>query len=381
MTGQTLRVLHVYRTYSPDAPGGIQEAIRQIALSTQPYGVESRIFTLSPHPRPAGIQRQEGQVVRARSWAAPASCDLGGPTTFRRFRDEARTADVIHYHFPWPYADLLHLATRPAAPAVMTYHSDIVNKGLLQTLYAPLMKLMLKRMQAVIATSPAYAKSSLVLSQHVPADRLRIIPLGILESTYEPALRASVDCEPARELGLDRNGFFLFIGGLRGYKGLGTLAAAAKDSPLPIVIAGIGKEEAVVEQMTRTHPHVHHLKTVDDATKLALLRDCRALVLPSDRRSEAFGMVLIEASMMGRPAISTRLGTGTDFVNKHEETGLCVEPGNPDDLARAFHALMDEHRAHIYGQQARARYEKLFSGTALGENHAQLYREVAAARQ
>ena len=43
-----MKVLHVYRTYFPDPPGGLQEAIRQIALASQSYGVESRIFTLSP---------------------------------------------------------------------------------------------------------------------------------------------------------------------------------------------------------------------------------------------------------------------------------------------------------------------------------------------
>jgi rhamnosyl/mannosyltransferase len=108
-----MRVLHVYRTYFPDPPGGIQEAIRQICLATQTAGVLNTIFALSSVPRPAEIDRPEGKVVRSRSWIAPASCDLGGVGALRRFAALAEQADVIHYHFPWPFADLLHLAVRP----------------------------------------------------------------------------------------------------------------------------------------------------------------------------------------------------------------------------------------------------------------------------
>lgn len=373
-----MRVLHVYRTYYPDSPGGVQEAIRQIAFSTRPFGVTSRIFALSPRPGARGeIERPEGRVVRARSWLAPASCDLGGAATVTRFHREAHQADVIHYHFPWPYADLLHLLLRPPAPAVMTYHSDVVNKGYLESLYAPMMKAMLRRMQAVVATSPPYAETSTTLTRHVRGDQLRIIPLGLSESTYQDARARSRTINPAADLGLEPNGYFLFIGSLRSYKGLHVLAKAAADSPLPIVIAGNGKERALVEALATDHPRVHHVSEFDDSTKLALLRDCRALVLPSTERSEAFGVVLLEAAMMARPAISTTIGTGTSYVNQHEITGLCIEPGSPDALRMAFHQLMDDEMVARFGRNARKRYDTLFSGTALGESYAALYQETA----
>lgn len=156
-----LSVLHVYRTYFPDPPGGLQEAIRQIAVSTLPQGIISRIFVLSPNPVPMVLNRPEGEVVRSRSWAAPASCDLGGATAFLRYAELARCADVIHYHFPWPFADVLHLAVRPKVPAVMTYHSDVVRQSLLGAVYAPLRHRMLRSMSCIVATSPAYARTSL----------------------------------------------------------------------------------------------------------------------------------------------------------------------------------------------------------------------------
>ena len=110
-----MKVLHVYRTYFPDPPGGMQEAIRQICLSTQAFGVQNTIFTLSPNPVPAVMERPEATVVRCRSWAAPASCDLGGIDAFTTFRSLVKQADVVHYLFPWPFADLLR-ETAPAKP-------------------------------------------------------------------------------------------------------------------------------------------------------------------------------------------------------------------------------------------------------------------------
>lgn len=119
-----MKVLHVYRMYFPDPPGGLQEAIRQICLSTQPYVVENTIFTLSPNPEPVVIQRQETKVVRCRSWAVPASCELGGIQSFSTFRSLVEQADVVHYLFPWRFADLLNMVA-PKKPGGFKYEVQL----------------------------------------------------------------------------------------------------------------------------------------------------------------------------------------------------------------------------------------------------------------
>jgi rhamnosyl/mannosyltransferase len=81
---------------------------------------------------------------------------------------------------------------------------------------------------------------------------------------------------------------------------------------------------------------------VSDAKKVALLKRCRALVLPSHLRSEAYGMVLVEAAMYGRPLISCEIGTGTSYVNAHEETGFVVEPESSTALALAMNTLLND---------------------------------------
>lgn len=369
-----VRSLHVYRTYFPDPPGGLQEAIRQICFAVQGFGVENTIFALSPTPQPTVIKRPEGCVVRARSWLAPASCDLGAFEAFRLFHQQSERADVVHLQFPWPFMDLLQFVA-VKRPSILTYHSDIVRQRLLGQAYAPLMQRTLREASVIVATSPAYAATSPVLSDRAIRDRVRVIPLGIDESSY-PAPDHSVFAR----LGLDEGeAYFFFIGVLRYYKGLHTLVQAARQVGTRIVVAGSGPEGDALQQMAHDlgARNVLFAGQVTDAEKVALIKRCRALVLPSHLRSEAFGMVLVEASMLGRPMVSCEIGTGTSYVNLDGETGFVVPPEDPDALAAALRTLLaDDSLTNRLGLGARARYDRMFSGPALGRAYADLYREV-----
>jgi glycosyltransferase involved in cell wall biosynthesis len=374
--GRSVKVLHVYRTYFPDPPGGLQEALRQICLSVQPFGVRSTIFTLSPNPIPAELVAEEARVVRARSWAAPASCDLGGPDAFIQFRRLAREADLIHYLYPWPFADLLRQFAPRSKPAVLTYVSDIVRQRWLRAAYAPLMWNTLRSMSVIVANAPAYRHSSKVLSDERVRDRVRLIPLGINSRTY----RGAGDVRVLTRFGIvDEHPFVLFIGVLRYYKGLHHLVSAAAKVNAKIVVAGSGPDAASLRSKARmlSAGNVVFTGQVSVDEKIALLRHCRALVLPSHLRSEAYGMVLVEASMFGKPMISCEIGTGTSYVNVHEQTGFVVPPGDPEALADAINLLVsDSVLANEMGSAARMRYEQHFSGDALGRNYAQLFRET-----
>jgi len=370
-------VLHVYRTYFPDPQGGMQEAIRQMCLATKAAGVSNTIFTLSPKPQPAVIERPEGRVVRSRSWAAPASCDLGGLDAAAQFRSLAKQSDVVHFLYPWPYADLIHAATGVRTPAVLTYVSDVVRQRWLGRAYAPLMWRTLRSMRAIVANCPAYARTSPVLSDPAIRDKVRVIPLGIVEESYP----VHGDDAVFSRLGLAADEpFFLFIGVLRYYKGLHVLIEAARQVKARIVIAGSGpggeKLRALAGQQGASN--VLFAGQISDEEKVALLKRCRALVLPSHLRSEAYGMVLVEASIFGRPLVSCEIGTGTSYVNAHEESGLVVPPENSVALAGVLNVLLnDASLAESLGRGARARYERLFSGPALGRAYADLFREVA----
>ena len=374
-----LRVLHVYRTYFPDPPGGLQEAIRQIALASRSYGMESRIFTLTPKQGIAEIERPEGVVIRSRSWAAPASCDLGGLQAFARFAEAAEWADVINYHFPWPFADILRLVVQPKSKSVLTYHSDIVRQRWLSKIYSPLMNNVLRSVNAVVATSPAYVATSPVLSQAAVLKKVRVIPLGIAEESYP----ATGDNTVFARLGISpEEPYFLFIGVLRYYKGLHTLVRAAHQVSAKLILAGSGPEGDSLKQMAHDlgADNVLFAGQVTDAEKVTLIKHSLAMVLPSHLRSEAFGMVLVEAAMLGRPMVSCEIGTGTSYVNLEGESGFVIPPEDPQALAASLRMLLsDSELATKLGRGARARYERMFSGPALGMAYSSLYRDVVRA--
>lgn len=367
-----MKILHVYKSYYPDTVGGIEQVISQLGMALAPLGDESRIFTLSPHPEPAILQRPEGEVHRCRTTVEISSNPLSLPA-FAAFRRELEWADVVHYQFPWPFADLLHVATPRSKPSVVTYQSDIVRQKWLMHAYAPLMNRFLRSVDAVVATSPQYRESSAVLqSLH---REVHVIPNGI-EDASRPVPRGE-DMERWRSrVG---EGFFLFVGVLRYYKGLETLLRAARGFAGRIVIAGSGPEADHLRQYAAKEglANVTFVGAVSDEDKMCLLQLAHAFVFPSHLRSEAFGMSLVEAAMCAKPMVCCEIGTGTSYINVDGETGLLVPPEDPQALRVAMETLLaDPARARAMGAAARSRYEARFTALEMGRAYHSLYREL-----
>lgn len=372
-----MRVLHVYKSYYPDSVGGIEQVIAQLGMGLAALGHENRVFTLSADPEPAVLDRPEGQVHRSRLTAEVASNPVS-LSALPEFRRQIRWADIVHYQFPWPFADLLHLLGSGGKPSVVTYQSDVVRQKLLLRAYAPLMNHFLGSAGMVVATSPQYRDSSPVLARL--KSKVRVIPNGVDESSY-PRPRPERVAHWRAQVG---EGFFLFVGVLRYYKGLDTLLLAAEGLRGQVVIAGSGPEAGALQEFAaaRRLDNVRFLGAVGDEDKMCLLQLARGFVFPSDMRSEAFGMSLLEAAMSARPMITCEIGTGTSYVNLDGVTGLTVPPREPGALREAMHMLLDEpYRALEMGAAARLRFEKLFTAQAMAKAYDQAYRDVVAAGQ
>ncbi|MGQ9426888.1 glycosyltransferase [Gilvimarinus sp. F26214L] len=372
-----MRVLQFYRTYLPETQGGLEEAIRQICLATRKHGVEHRVLTLARVDREERLVREEAEVIRVPLQIDPASCSMG-VKTFRAFREQAEWADIIHIHYPWPFADLVHLLSGTKKPVVLTYHSDIIRQRALEKLYAPLRSVFFRKVDRVVATSPNYVRTSPLL-QHLRRAP-EVIPLGLDPESY-PAADAETIKTVERNFGRD---FFLFVGVLRYYKGLHTLISAAAKTGLPVVIAGDGPEAPRLRAQIRAlgGPDVYLAGRVSDPVKAALMECCRAVVFPSCERSEAFGVTLLEGQLHQKALISTEIGTGTSFVNVDGETGLIVPPNDPDALAAAMQRLNDDAQlANRLGLAGRQRLEALFSGEHIGRQYLQLYQELLEERR
>lgn len=375
MASRPLRVLHVFRTYIPDSKGGAQEVIRQICLSTSRLGVENRVFTPSPCPRPARLELDGATIVRVKLNLEIASCGFCF-TGIGEFRRQVAWADVIHYHFPWPFQDILHFVTGVNKPTLLTYHADITRQQSLMTFYAPIMKRFLDTVDRIVCTTDIYkATSEQLIPRHNKVD---VIPIGLDPQTYP----VPTDDEVASWRQRCGENFFLFVGMLRYYKGLHVLLEACKGRDFKVVIAGKGPLEAALRQQASELQLDNVLFTgeVSNSSKVALLRLCRGIVFPSHMRAEAFGVTLLEGAMFDKPLITAETGSGTSHVNVHEETGLIVPAEDADALAAAMDSLhRNDALASRLGQGARRRFEALFTASIMGERYVETYQRLSGA--
>jgi glycosyltransferase involved in cell wall biosynthesis len=89
-----------------------------------------------------------------------------------------------------------------------------------------------------------------------------------------------------------------------------------------------------------------------------------AVLVSSSVWNEPFGITLVEAMMHSVPVVATRVGGMTSIVD-HGRTGLLVDPGDPQALARAIcEVLADRERAGRMGEAGRKRAVEMFSWEA-----------------
>ena len=107
----------------------------------------------------------------------------------------------------------------------------------------------------------------------------------------------------------------------------------------------------------------------------ALLNTATVVVMPS--RREGFGLVALEAALMARPVVATRVG-GLPEVVAHDQTGLLVAPDDSHALAEAIAWLLAHpERAAEIGQVARRRALEIFNWERCVDAYDALYRKVA----
>lgn len=378
--GVAMRVLHVFKTYYPDSFGGVEQVIRQIATSSGAHGITSKVFTLSHNAPAVRTVYEDGvEVIQV-----PCSVDIASTPMSTRalqpFREAVAWADIVHYHFPWPFADVLHTIAPPKKTALVTYHSDIVKQKVLLQFYKPLQHRFLNSMQAIVATSPNYVATSETLQRY--RDKVTVIPIGLRESAYPIPEPERIEAWRARV----GEGFFLFVGVLRYYKGLHVLLDALglgtgnSSSPnVRVVIVGKGPNEEELRRQAAALKldNLHFVGALPDEDKMALLQLSLGVVFPSHLRSEAYGITLVEGAMYGKPLISAEIGTGSSFVNVHEKTGLIVPSRDAGALRQAMERLASRpDEVSRMGREARKRFDEIFTADRMTASYVTLYRRL-----
>jgi rhamnosyl/mannosyltransferase len=205
-----------------------------------------------------------------------------------------------------------------------------------------------------------------------------VIPFGIDTTQFERR-----DPEAVRQV-RDQHGerLIVSVGRLVYYKGFDVLIRAMASVRGKLVIIGDGPLRAELEslalQLGVSDKVVFAGEISDDAVR-AHYHAADLFVLASVARSEALGIVQIEALAAGLPVVNTNLDTGVPFVSLDGQTGLTVPPGNSQALAAAINRLLDDDvLRHTFGQAGVRRAQQEFSLDSMLRRTLDLYQTVRA---
>jgi rhamnosyl/mannosyltransferase len=258
---------------------------------------------------------------------------------------------------------------------VAHYHSDIVRQHGLERFYRSTLQRFLGRADAIIATSPNYIETSPILREF--RDKCRVIPLAADESLMQADEKVEERAQVIRERYGERP-IILFVGVLRYYKGIRYLIEAMPGVPANLLIVGNGplfRDLVDLRDRLGLRKNVFFMGHVPDIRPYYRAADL--FCLPSTHRSEAFGVVLLEAMMHGLPLVTTDLPTGVSYVNQADVTGLQVPIRNPEKLRQALGELVsDPAKREEMGEAGRKRVREVFSREQMIAKVLDLYREL-----
>ena len=379
----TMKILHLYKDYFP-VLGGIENHIKWLAegMAERGHDVSVLVTNSGRGDVSEGIGGVGVTKVSRHFNISSAPIGLGMTAALRRL---GRDAEIVHLHAPYPPGELAQLLVGAGKRTVITYHSDIVKQAGLLRFYAPFLRAALKRADRILVASPPYLQSSPFLRplhQRTP-QKLSVLPFGIDLARFAPTPQSTAQAEAIRA----RYGpgpLLLFVGRVRYDHGLHVLVQAmAEVGSARCLIVGVGPLEAEIRAQVAglgLADRIAFAGEVDDADLPAFYQAADIFCLPSVHRSEALGIVLLEAMASGLPLISTELGTGTSWVNQHGVTGLVVPPEDAAALTGAIERLArqaDERRT--FGEASLHRAQAEFSLPQMVARTEAVYHSLLAA--
>ena len=273
--------------------------------------------------------------------------------------------DIIHAHLPTPYtADIAcYVAKHKDIPCVLTYHNDVIGRGINGYLAAAYNRLILNRTinntDSIISTQQRYVELSPYLKKS--SLHIEVIPYGVDTKRFKPL---SVE---------KRENYIFFLSTQdkhHSYKGLGYLLEALPQikrelGKLKLIVGGKGDMIAYYRQQVESlglENEVEFHGFIPNELLAEYYNRCNVFVLPLTSLSrEGSDVVLLEALACGIPIVTTDIAGIASDIHKYN-TGIVVQPEIDWALAAAIiNILKDKEAASEMGQRGRELAESKYS--------------------
>ena len=364
--------------------GGVGEVVYNLSLKLAQLGHEIYVFTTSADSKDHIENYKNITIFRYGRRFKIADTDISVSLLNGALKHDL---DVVHLHLGSPPATLaaLRYIKKRKKPFVVTHHLDpewnygSIIRRVLVFIYAKYyVKKALSRSDVVIALSENFLNMSKFLSDY--RTKIEIIPNGINLKDFDTTY---TKIEARERLGVSPDDrIILFVGALTERKGPQVLLRA-----MPIILGDAPDSRAIVvgsstDYLKSLEKLAHDLGIesnieftgfVDDATKVMYYKSADVFVLPSF--SEAFPIVILEASVCGLPLVVSNLEAFRTIV-EDGHNGIFTKTGDENDLAeKIIYLLKNEDVRNRMGESAREKVGD-YSWDGVAEETEKVYRRL-----
>lgn len=355
--------------------GGVEKVMYDLTSGLSEQGIDCDMLCAAYKGRGETIElNKNGRVISCRTWIKIAGTMISPGLVLRMMRI-CHHYDIVHVHHPDPMACLALYCSGYKGNVILHWHSDIIKQKSMLRFYRPLQQWLICRADLILVTTPVYMEKSPYLKDI--AYRCACLPIGVRPVPSIPDKERMLQAKyPGKKI-------IFSLGRLVPYKGFEYLIRAALSLPddYIVLIGGEGPLRYELEGCIETwgaNDKVKLLGRIPEENLPAYYQACTLFCLPSVQKTEAFGIVQIEAMSCGKPVVATDIPeSGVPWVNEHGVSGLNVPPKEPELLAGAILEITkDKDTYRRYSQNAYDRYKSVFTEAKMIEQIIRYYEQI-----